>query len=116
MKKFVKNFIIQSVNNGNEMKILDNKPKDIIRITISKFQETSLYINLIECTQKEAIEKVKNIIEKCNLSPFQEGKSTMITFREAKGGINGKAKNVSFKGLTVLETYNLIIFNIENEN
>ncbi len=98
------------------MKILNNKPKDIIRLTISKFQETSLYINLIECTQEEAIKKVKYIIEQSKLSPFQEGKSTMITFREAKGGINGKAKNISFKGLSVQETHDLILNNIENED
>ena len=40
----------------------------------------------------------------------------MIVFREAKGGVNGKAKSISFKGLSVQETYSLILNNIENEN
>lgn len=91
------------------MKLFEPVPNKLIRVCISKYLEKSKYFSLIECNMEEAIKGLREIIEKQNISIFSEGKSTMITVREAVGGKNGKSKNISFKGLSVEETYNVIM-------
>jgi len=96
------------------MKIYKHTPLNLIRVNINKRGEEAMYLNLIEATLDGAIEAVKDIITSQNLNPFQEGCSTRLDFRECVGGINGQSKSISFKGLSVKETYVLLNNVIKN--
>jgi hypothetical protein len=95
------------------MKLFKSEPLELIRVCVSKHFEQYKYFYLIECNLEEAIEGLKNIISNQNLSIFAEGKSTMITVRKAVDGKNGESKNISFKGLSVEDTYNVIMKNLK---
>ncbi len=93
------------------MKLYKREPEDIIRLQISRQGgEQTEYINLHQTTMDEVEKFCKRIItENLKPDPFVEGKKTMINIRECKGGKNGKAKNISFRGLNPKETKDLII-------
>jgi len=95
------------------MKLFKSEPLELIRVCVSKHLEQSKYFSLMECNLEEAVEGLKKIIASQHLSIFLEGKSTMITVRKAVGGKNGESKNISFKGLSVEDTYNIIMKNLK---
>jgi len=97
------------------MKIYEPKPIHLIRLTITKKDEETKYLNFIDVTQEDCIKKVTFIIDELKLSVFQEGNQTRMDFRDCIGGKNGKCKSVSFKGLTPTELHKLLIDKIEKK-
>ncbi len=95
------------------MKIYEPKPLHLIRLTISKKDEETKYLNFIDTTQDECIKNVMSIIEELKLSVFQEGNQTRMDFRDCIGGKNGKSKSISFKGLNPDQLYKLLTQKIE---
>lgn len=94
------------------MKIYQHKPIHLVRLTITKLNEETFYLNLCDTNQEEVIIKLKKIIDNEKLSVFQEGNRTRVDIRDCIGGKNGKCKSISFKGLTPKETNDLIIAKI----
>jgi len=96
------------------MKIYKHAPVDVIRISITKGKEKTMYLSLIDTTAFEVEVFIKDVVSKSDkCTPWVEGLSTSITIREAKGGKNGKSKSLSFRGLSPQETYDLLVANIE---
>ncbi len=95
------------------MKIYEPKPLHLIRLTISKKDEETKYLNFIDVNQDDCIEKVISIIDDLKLSVFQDGNKTRMDFRDCIGGKNGKCKSISFKGLNPSELYTLLTKKIE---
>ena len=56
----------------------------------------------------ELKEKLKEII-KPHTNPFEEGRRTSVDLREYYGAKNRKGESFSFKGLSTIDTYNLIL-------
>jgi len=95
------------------MKIYEPKPIHLIRLTISKKDFETKYLNFINVSQIDCIKKVTSIIDELKLSVFQEGNQTRMDFRDCVGGKNGKCKSVSFKGLNPTELHKLLTEKIE---
>jgi hypothetical protein len=91
------------------MKIYNPKPLKQIRVSISKKDEASKYINFIETTQEEVIKTLIKLIDSFNLSVLLKGDRVRVDIRECEGGKNGKSKTISFVGMNVEELYNIII-------
>lgn len=98
------------------MKLYFYDPPKLVRLQIIKQGEETKYINLCETNMKEVEEYVKKVISSVPISPFSKGRLTSINIREAIGGKNGKAKNISFKGLDTQSTYALLINHLNNKN
>jgi hypothetical protein len=97
------------------MKIYEVEPVHLVRICINKKDEQPKYINLIETTAPEVVDMCIKLIEAQHLSIFCKGHMTRIDIREALGAKNGKSKSVSFKGLTVQETFNIIVNHVKQQ-
>lgn len=93
---------------ANKMKLYTKTPDVILRIKITKLKEQTKYLTVCNCTQNEAIEELKNLISLQPLNIFESHKTT-IEVREAIGGKNGLTKSFSFHGLSVENTYKVII-------
>lgn len=91
------------------MKIYNHTPIKVVRLSIQKSEEKTLYINFIETTQEEVIEKLSNLIDSLNLSVLCKGDRVRLDTRDCIGGKNGKNKSISFIGLTVAEIHEKII-------
>lgn len=91
------------------MKLFKSKPNHIIRLTISKKDETTQYINLVETTQDEAMKTVSKLIDAEYISLFEQGNRTRIDFRDCTGGKNGLCKSLSFRGLSTQQTAEIIL-------
>lgn len=76
------------------------KPELIIRLSISKIGEDTYYLNFVDTSIDECINKVKGAISSLDISPFERGNSIRIDFRESVNGLNGKSKSISFKGMS----------------
>lgn len=92
-----------------------SEPPYLMRINIKKQGEKTEFITLCETTQEEALNFVKDIIEKQSISPFVKGKVTNVEIREAKGSENGKSVSLSFKGLDPKKVHSLILKQIEDD-
>lgn len=97
------------------MKIYNPKPIHLIRLTISKKDEETKYLNFIDVEQDECIKNVMSIIDELKLSVFQDGNQTRMDFRNCIGGKNGKSKSISFKGLNPQELHKLLTQKIEKK-
>jgi hypothetical protein len=97
------------------MKIYEPKPIHLIRLTITKKDFETKYLNFIDTNHQECIEKVMMIIEELKLSVFMGGNLTRMDFRECVGGKNGKCKSISFKGLNPNHLHKLLIEKIEKK-
>lgn len=97
------------------MKIYKHEPSVLIRLQIAKQGEQAEYLTLTETTSKEVDEFIRKIIEAQKISPFAVGRVTSINIREAIGAKNGKAKSISFRGLTPKETLDLILKELGND-
>jgi hypothetical protein len=91
------------------MKIYKRQPEELVRLQIAKQGEETQYITLEDTTIAEVERICKMLISKQNLSPFEKGKVTSINMRYSLGGINGKSKSISFKGLSPKETLGIIV-------
>jgi len=99
------------------MKIYSQSPNHVIRVAITRAgYKGAKYITLCECTQIEVREMIMRLIREQNLDPFAKGFRTRIDIREAIGGENGKSISLSFVGLDVTETFDLIINEINSIN
>lgn len=90
------------------MKIHKPIPQDLIRVSITKQGEPTMYFSLEECTQEEVISTFKEWLKPL-VSAFPEGKRISVNVREAKGGKNGLSRSFNFYGLSTLEVYNTLI-------
>jgi hypothetical protein len=97
------------------MKIYNPEPLHLIRLTITKKDEETKYLNFIDTTQEECMKKVISIIDELKLSVFQDGNQTRMDFRDCLGGKNGKCKSISFKGLNPNDLHKLLIDKIEKK-
>jgi hypothetical protein len=97
------------------MKIYEQKPLNLIRLSITKKDFETKYLNFIDTNQQECIEKVMMIIEDLKLSVFMGGNLTRMDFRECVGGKNVKCKSISFKGLNPDDLYKLLTEKIEKK-
>ena len=88
-------------------------PVVMMRINIKQQGHLTMHLAVVETTQDKLIDWLKELIEVQNLSIFAKGPLITFEVREATGGINGKAKSFSFKGLTPVEVSNLILENLE---
>jgi hypothetical protein len=91
------------------MKIYNPEPLKLIRVSISKANEKTQYINFKDTTHKEVIDNLSNYIDSFNLSVLNKGDRIRLDTRECLGGKNGKSKSVSFIGLTVSQMHEKII-------
>lgn len=98
------------------MKIHEYKPTKYIRVAMGKIGHKEEYIGIDEATMEEVEDMIKMVIESQNLSPFEKGHRTMISMREYVGATAGKSKSISFRGLPVSVTKELIINHINNLN
>lgn len=96
------------------MKIYNRVPLPLIRLSISKRKEKTLYLNFCETTQDDCIATVRDIIAREKIDPFAEGISTRLDFRDCLGGKNGVCKSVSFKGLTPQQVYDLLVKTLDD--
>ena len=64
------------------MKIYEPKPIHLIRLTITKKDEETKYLNFIDVTQEDCIKKVTSIIDELKLSVFQVENQTSMDFRD----------------------------------
>ena len=91
------------------MKIYNPEPLHLIRVSISKAKEKSMYINFIDTSHKEVIDNLSKLVDSLNLSVLLKGDRVRLDIRECLGGKNGKSKTISFVGLNVLEVHEKII-------
>lgn len=91
------------------MKIYNPEPLRLIRISISKAKEKSMYINFIDTSHKEVIDNLIKLVDSFNLSVLLKGDRVRLDIRECIGGKNGKSRSISFVGLTVAEVHEKII-------
>jgi hypothetical protein len=91
------------------MKIYNPEPLKLIRVSISKANEKTQYINFKDTSHKEVIDNLIKLIDSFNLSVLNKGDRVRLDIRECLGGKNGKSKSISFIGLTVSELHEKII-------
>lgn len=94
------------------MRIYEHHPSHLVRIHITKINDTPQYLTFCETTPIEVEDFIRSIIEAEKLSPFHTGHRTRIDIRESWGGKNGKSKSLSFKGLDTKSTLELILNNM----
>jgi hypothetical protein len=91
------------------MKIYNPEPLKLTRVSISKANEKTQYINFKDTSHKEVIDNLIKLIDSFNLSVLNKGDRVRLDIRECLGGKNGKSKSISFIGLTVSELHEKII-------
>ena len=74
------------------------EPPYLMRINIKKQGVKTEHLTFCETTQQECADFIKKMIEKQNISPFQDGRVTNIEIRESKDGENGKSISMCLKG------------------
>ena len=93
------------------MKLYEPKPQRIIRVTISRKDEHSEYINFIETDHKTVIDELDKFIRSFNLSAENKDDRTRLDIRECIGGKNGKSKSISFVGMSAKKIKENIVKN-----
>jgi hypothetical protein len=91
------------------MKVYNPEPIKLIRVSISKAKEKSMYINFIDTSHKEVIDNLIKLVDSLNLSVLLKGDRVRLDIRECIGGKNGKSRSISFVGLTVVQVHEKII-------
>lgn len=91
------------------MKVYIPEPLKLIRVSISKVNEKTQYINFKDTTHKEVIDSLIKYIDSFNISVLSKGDRIRLDIRECVGGKNGKSKSISFIGLTVPQMHEKII-------
>ncbi len=85
------------------------KPKNVIRLQITRQGVATEYLNLEDCTMDGVSDMVMMLIRKhAPADPFMMGKKTSVNIRDCVGGKNGKSKSISFRGLNPAETKAII--------
>lgn len=91
-------------------------PLFYIRLTFKRRGDDNLYLPLIETTLEETEAMIKGALKGLTINPFDKHLTTTIEIRENTNGVNGKYKQVSFKGLSTQETKARIIKYIDSLN
>lgn len=96
------------------MKLYQRKPEEIIRIRITQLGLPTEYFTVWECTMEEAHTHFKAVLDNPKL-PIKKSDRlvTSVQIRESNDGKPGKAKTISFKGLTPKQTRDVLIKSIE---
>ena len=82
------------------MKLYEPKPQRIIRVTISKKDEPSEYLNFVETDHKTVIDELDKFICSFNFSAENKDDRTRLDIRECLGGKNLTSKSISFVGMS----------------
>lgn len=82
------------------MKLYEPKPQVIIRVTISRKDEPSEYLNFIETDHKTVIDELGKFICSFNFSAENKDDRTRLDIRECLGGKNLTSKSISFVGMS----------------
>lgn len=98
------------------MKIYKHDYIKFIRLTFKRKGDENLYLPLVETTLFEAEEMVRDVIRTAKIDPLIKCFTTTIEIREATGGKNGSYTQVSFKGLSPQEIFDLITKHINQLN
>ena len=93
------------------MKLYEPKPQRIIRVTISRKDETSEYLNFVETDHKTVIDELDKFICSFNFSAENKDDRTRLDIRECIGGTNGKSKSISFVGMSAKKIKENIVKN-----
>jgi hypothetical protein len=96
------------------MKIYKHEYTFYIRLTFKRRGNKNLYLPLIETTLDEAETMLRNVIRSAKIDPLEKCNMTTIEMREAKGGINGAYRQLSFKGLSPEVIKNMVIDHINS--
>lgn len=90
--------------------------KYVIRVGIKQTGRKWAGLTLYKMTQKEAVVSIKKIIDAQHLSLFAAGKVTSIEVRKNTGHeYLGKTIYFSFRGLSPLQTRDLLKKNLNSE-
>ena len=92
------------------MRLYQRKAEDIIRIRITQLGLPTEYFTVWECTMEEAHIHFQKVLANPKL-PMQKSDKvvTSVQIRDSNDGKLGKAKTVSFKGLTPKQTKEILI-------
>lgn len=96
------------------MKIYKHDYIFYIRLTIKRRGDKNLYIPLVETNLNETEAMLQTAIRSAKIDPLAKCNTTTIEMREATGGQNGAYRQISFKGLSPQETFDLITNYINN--
>ena len=91
------------------MTVYNPEPIPLIRVSITKAKEKTMYINFKDTTHKEVIDNLIKLVDSFNLSVLLKGDRVRLDIRECLGGKNGKSRSISFVGLTVAQVHEKII-------
>lgn len=91
------------------MRIFEQVVINKVRLQIRKQGEPTEYLTLCETTIDEVYKAITALLESKPVSPLLNGRVTGIDIREEINSKNGKSKSLSFRGMSPLETKNLII-------
>lgn len=98
------------------MKIYKHDYIFFIRLTIKRRGDKNLYIPLVETTLDKTEEMLRAAIRSATIDPLAKCNTTTIEMREATGGKNGAYRQLSFKGLSPQETFDLITNHVNKLN
>lgn len=95
------------------MKLYKPKPQPVLRISIHKQGEPTMYLSVCEVTQQAFYNWAIKKLEKIKISAFTSGVKVSVTVRESLGGKNGKSKSFNLRGLSTEQVYNILLKGIE---
>ena len=84
------------------------EPVEIFRLTVRRQGEKNIHLSVHKTTAEKIKDELKNILAP-HVDPFAEGKKTGIDIRRAMGAENLEATSISFTGLSVQETFDIIM-------
>ena len=82
------------------MKRRKKEPTEVVRVNIKRQGDPVQNLTLIECSFKEAFDKLKSIISSQKISAVTDGRATSVNLREGKGVRNGKSRSFAVRGLS----------------
>lgn len=91
------------------MKIFVHEPKNLIRLMITRKNDLTEYLSIVDATQQEVITFLERLLSEQKVQPTSTKYMTQIVVREAVGGKNGKSKTVSLFGMSPTDVSKLII-------
>lgn len=98
------------------MKIYKHDYIFYIRLTIKRRGDKNLYIPLVDTNLNETEAMLQSVIRGAKIDPLAKCNTTTIEMREATGGQNGAYRQLSFKGLSPQETFDLITKHVNQLN
>lgn len=95
------------------MKLYKPEPQPVLRISIHKQGEATMYLSVCEVTQQAFLIWAVKQLQKIKISAFTSSVKVSVTIRESLGGKNGKSKSFNLRGLSTEQVYNILLKGIE---